>query len=355
MFIFLTTIFSTFIISHFTAPAIFALDINKMAESEPEEEKEPDMPELNKEFFFETLEKRFNELLEERGHIEIIPYLHYQGGIFDTFTEYANTSYLPGSDLINEVLVISYGVYPDYPDNYWRHYGNPVRGRAMEVLYSTLEHIVQYHAAVNGHPYREDDDPKVLEKYVHEGVIYIPKYLLEDSASTKAPATEQDAKGIINFISDYDKFVDKYYTAYASKTKIAKNKAASERETYEAKIKSGKLPIKSKDDAIIFYSPEDGSPIVTNPSLKGDNKYYIVSGKLERVEGKKYIAYSSNLFDTAYFAFEMTGKGKTYNSDFRIGKYYTVVGKFVESMSYTTVVGTTKYAAVFTADFVEMQ
>jgi hypothetical protein len=313
------------------------------------------MPELNKEFFFETLEKRFNELLEERGHIEIIPYMHYQGGIFDTFTEYANTSYLSGWDLINEVLVISYGVYPDYPDKYWRHYGNPVRGRAMEVLYSTLEHIVQYHAAVNGHPYREDDDPKVLEKYVHEGVTYIPKYLLEDSASTKAPATEQDAKGIINFISDYDKFVDKYYTAYASKTRIAEDKAASERETYEAKIKSGKLPIKSKEDAIIYYSPEDGSSIVTKPPLKGDNKYYIVSGKLEMVEGKQYIVYSSNIFDRAYFAFEMTAKGKTYNPDFRIGKYYTVVGKFVGTMSYTTVAGTTKYAALFKADFVKMR
>ena len=342
----------SFYLSNFTVPQAYALDINKMAETEPEKEKEPEMAELNKEFFFSTAEKRFNELLEERGgKVAIIPYAHYDGGIFNTFAEYANTPYLPSDFLINEVLRNSYGVYPDYPEKYRSYYGEAFRGRSLEMFFSTLEMIVQYHAATNGYPYRDGHDPKALEKQIHENVIYLLKFLEEDSATTKAPASERDKNGIVNFISDYDNFVEKWYVAYANKTKVAKNKDATEKEEYERKLKAGKLPIKSKSDAILYYNAEDGSSIVMNPPLKGDNKYYVVSGKLERVEGNQYIVY----FDTAYFAFEMTAKGKSYNPDFRIEKWLNVVGKFVGTLSYTTVAGTTKYAAAFKADFVEMQ
>jgi hypothetical protein len=333
-----------------------------MAETKPEEEAEPEMVELNSQLFFDILEKLFKQVTKDLGTVDAIAHSVNNWWVFGQFDSYANIYYSHGSSPVYEVLRVSYGVFTDYPDEYRRQYGEPLGGMAGESFRYLLKHVVRYHAAANGFPYYEDDDPKNIENWIHGDITEFFRLLGEKNPDHKGYVSEENKQGIVNFIGDYDKFCEKYYADLAKDrdTKKAEAIAAKEREAakkkeYERKVKAGELPIKNLSDAILYYGAKDGTPIITNPPLKADGKYYHVSGKLEKVDETTYFAFYHVMFDMGYFAFEMTKNASSMNPDFRIGKKVVIVGKFVDIGTYVTVVGSEKYATVFKAEFVETE
>jgi len=157
----------------------------------------------------------------------------------------------------------------------------------------------------------------------------------------------QDGQKAIEFIDEYNKFVEKTYKEKSSQ--LAQKD--SQRKEHVDLIKSGKAPIKTLEDAKIYYDAKEDDSIVTKPPLKPDNKYYVVTGTIDGKEGNYYRVKYQSWNDLHYFMFCLTKNISVPN--LRVGNTITIVGKFIKTSSYKTVVGDERYMSIFEAVYIE--
>jgi hypothetical protein len=124
-------------------------------------------------------------------------------------------------------------------------------------------------------------------------------------------------------------------------------------EKYSSDIKAGILPLKSLNDATIFYSPAGGNSVIAQPPINADNKFYKAAGKLVQSEGNQLLVEVQFNNDVKYFKV-VTDKHTKYEEGFspRFDGFITIVGKNSGTFSYTTVAGVKRYGPVFEAAMV---
>lgn len=87
--------------------------------------------------------------------------------------------------------------------------------------------------------------------------------------------------------------------------------AKKQQDEYVESIKSGKHPIKSMDDARIYYEPIHGGSIVQRTPLKANNKYYTVVGTLHKAKNEYHLVCKDEGFKpsgTRYFELRTSSK-----------------------------------------------
>jgi hypothetical protein len=156
-------------------------------------------------------------------------------------------------------------------------------------------------------------------------------------------------KKIMNFLEEYNQFSE---SIYAQKKELVARKKEKRKEHIKS-IRNGQKPVKTLDDAIIYYNAKEGGAIVENPPLESDKKYYKVSGNLYSKQGKYYILELQSS-KQGYYYFSFTLSDEIAVPNLRIKKEVTIVGKFIDVQSYKTTTGQPGYMPLFEAKFVHM-
>ena len=113
-------------------------------------------------------------------------------------------------------------------------------------------------------------------------------------------------------------------------------------------LRSGKLKPKTIADAKLLWQPNDGMQIVLQPPVAADSNVYLLRGRPVRKERGRYIFEVSAGNDTRYFICDM-GKDSVMAQGtlLKYASESTIVGRFVDVVSYATVAGGARMAPVF--------
>jgi hypothetical protein len=130
-----------------------------------------------------------------------------------------------------------------------------------------------------------------------------------------------------------------------------KEKAEEKKRLHVKNLMAGKIPIKTIDDAVLYYNATDGyNATMVNPPLKADNKFYYVDGNIigeennyYQVEIKEYIVrmlkrkfprkYAAMEPEPNYY-FKFKLSKKLSSTNFRINQHITIVGRLINIESY---------------------
>jgi hypothetical protein len=118
--------------------------------------------------------------------------------------------------------------------------------------------------------------------------------------------------------------------------KKREDEARKKREQKKA-LKAGKIPIKSVDDAALYYDAAEeveGFQIIAQTPLRPDNKYYVVGGVITRISTAKSgrMIYSGQVGQRkAYrFHFQFQSEETESNANLRRNHYTRFVGRFIK-------------------------
>lgn len=179
----------------------------------------------------------------------------------------------------------------------------------------------------------------------------------------------KEEKSLLSFINDYKKLSETLYRGRVKTVALLLNKQKKvladqkkrekEIKLYENLIRSGKKPVKTFEDAMIFYHPENGESLLIWPPLPPLSKqlrsnYFIVSGYINGIYKKKGINYRvifKKAEMTYYFMFRPAKR--IADPDFRIGRPIMLIGRLINSDTYPAENGRIHQMPVFEAIFIK--
>ncbi|WP_319406233.1 hypothetical protein [uncultured Desulfosarcina sp.] len=337
--IILITVCLTIFIS---ASSLFALDVKGLAQEEEEEKVTTVAKEVEytREWFFEHVHKKMDSILAEypdfSNFAETMDFFD-----FLDLTEYDpnynqwGDGWGPGDvKMLRKFLVKDYGLNEKIT----------IDTDEYDDMRSLFTKIAKYYSFKNGLKDYHTNEEK-LTADIQQSIKSLFMHF-----RPSLPETEKDK--VLNFIGDFDKFLETYYTEKTAIFIANTEKAKKEQQDHIASIKSGKEAVDTFENAKIYYDAQNGFNLIQMPPVKPTIKYYYVSGKLESKDGDLYIVQRVILGDIKYFVFRLTDSAGEKN--FRIGGELEILGKFVDLYKYTTTIGTEKYAPVFDAVYVEL-
>lgn len=132
--------------------------------------------------------------------------------------------------------------------------------------------------------------------------------------------------------------------------RLALEKEQRAREKYESDIKAGLLPVKSLNDAEIYFEPKKGEELLLSPFLKPDGKYYEVRLFLDKQENPSVLR--GVLYRNKYCKIMQNGSTKVIGN-LRINGGMTFIGRYVGNVDYETIGGEGKTMPAFQAVFIQ--
>ena len=119
-------------------------------------------------------------------------------------------------------------------------------------------------------------------------------------------------------------------------------------------LKAGTAKVVSLSDAILLNDPASLLPLMDNPLLTSDGKYYVGNvlieaqeGELIRVQGMILMGQMGEISSKTYAYLKMPKNSMNFSVEgMRIGGTTAIVGKYVGNINYRTVSGVTKTAPV---------
>ncbi|BBO76184.1 hypothetical protein DSCW_36010 [Desulfosarcina widdelii] len=320
--------------------SLFALDVKGLANKEEKVTTVAKEVEYTKKWFFGSVHKNFNAILKEH------PDFPNFAGVLESFDFLDITEYDPNYNpwgggwgpanvkILQKFLVKSYGINENIA----------IGTNEYDAMQSLFTKFANYYSFKNGLKTYHVTQEKLTED-IKNSINSLFMYF-----RSSLPETEKNK--LINFIDDFDKFLDNYYTEKTAIYIANTQKEKKEQQDRIASIKSGKESNDTYENAKIYYDAQNGFNLIQMPPVKPTMKYYFVSGKLESKDGDLYIVQRVIFGDIKYFVFRLTDSAGEKN--FRIGGELQLIGQFVDLYKYTTTIGTKKYAPVFDAVFVEL-
>lgn len=137
---------------------------------------------------------------------------------------------------------------------------------------------------------------------------------------------------------------------------IEKDDEEKQRKERAALVKSGKIKPSTLDDLDDLYDPlDDGWILARKPKLDADNKLYLISGEVERRDGKLLYCTTQAPPDEllgSYFAINFTPKTKKpadLKDRLRIHGAVYIVGRYRRNLDYDTVAAGRRTMPIFDA------
>ena len=338
---FLITLLTVCLTILISASSLLALDVKGLAQEEEEEKVTTVAKEVEytREWFFEHVHKKMDSILAEypdfSNFAETLDFFD-----FLDLTKYdPNYSRFEGGWGPGDVKMLRKFLVKDYGLNEKITIGTD----EYDSMRSLFTKLAKYYSFKNGLKDFHTTEEKLTEDIKNS----INSLLMRFRPSL--PETEKEK--VLNFIADFDKFLETYYTEKTAIFIANTEKAKKKQQDRIASIKSGKEAVDTFESAKIYYDAQNGFNLIQMPPVKPTMKYYYVSGKLESKDGDLYIVQRVILGDIKYFVFRLIDSAGEKN--FRIGGELEILGKFVDLYKYTTTIGTEKYAPVFDAVYVE--
>jgi hypothetical protein len=124
--------------------------------------------------------------------------------------------------------------------------------------------------------------------------------------------------------------------AEALARQLENDRRMEEMRQYRLAIKSGKRPITKISDAVIFYDAKSDDSIIWQPPVAANNKYYVATGKLSRIEGSDYVFEINTYRGFKYFVGVFSRRTKmTKGFEARFNSVASIVGKHIGTTTAT--------------------
>lgn len=191
----------------------------------------------------------------------------------------------------------------------------------------------------------DKNEADVNYKKISEQIVYL----------TGRQYGEEEQK-IISFIDDYDKLSEKLYRkrlkvipVLVAEQKRLKEKVLAEQKKIKEEvkeharlIKSGEEPVKTFNDATIYYNVKNGLSLLLHPPLpplseKLRSQYFVVRGSItgiHEMDGIYYNVDHQTRDGIYYFRFRLADHVP--KPDFRVGQNITLIGRLTDSAHYVT-------------------
>ena len=176
-----------------------------------------------------------------------------------------------------------------------------------------------------------------LVGYIERATSYCPQYTVQ----------------VKQFLDDFANESERWKQASierAEQSKMQQSEAIARR---GEELRSGRIEIQGISDAALFYRAANGLSVMGNPKVQADNKYYVIQGFLERIEdgGDALLAkFGDNYARIVHVSASKQQVGLLDN--LRAGRNFHVVGRYVNNVEYTTVIGASRVVPVFEAAYI---